>query len=163
MVLLQCKGEKKRRIFFFSFSFLRTKKKREQAWTFLVLFYFNSSELWRSVTKFVFLPPTLQELHFTFFSFDSKLNTFPIWCLSLQHPSPCSYVLERRKEGCRATKLSDSVSGLLMPVYDCLWNKEGIKILSPLFLITESWLWALALYKPLDSLWVRAGGGGYSS
>ena len=32
-------------------------------------------------------------------------------------------------------------------------QEEEIKILSPLFLISDSWLWALALYKPLDSSW----------
>jgi len=32
-------------------------------------------------------------------------------------------------------------------------QKEEIKILTPLFLITTSCLWALILYKPLDSSW----------
>ena len=32
------------------------------------------------------------------FSFDSMLNTFPIWYLPLQHPSPCSYTSERRPQ-----------------------------------------------------------------
>ena len=104
-----------------------------------------------SVTKFVFLPPTLQELHFTFFSFDSKLNTFPIWCLSLQHPSPCSYVSERRKEGCRATKLSDSVSGLLMPVYDCLWSNARGRNQVPTIFVFHHWPLAASpclIYSP---------------
>ena len=37
-------------------------------------------------------------------------------------------------------------------------QEEEIKILRPLFLITDSWLWALILYKPLD--FSRGGGGG---
>ena len=37
--------------------------------------------------------------------------------------------------------------------YDCLWNnaKEEIKILTPLFFITDSWLQALIFYKGLHS------------
>ena len=44
-----------------------------------------------------------------------------------------------------------------MPVYDCLWNnaRGKIKILSPLVLITDTWLGALMLYKLLDSSWGR--------
>ena len=37
-------------------------------------------------------------------------------------------------------------------------EEEGDKILKPLFLIADPWLWALILYKPLDSH-----GGGHSS
>ena len=95
------------------------------------------------------------------FSFDSVLNTSPVWCLPLQDPSPCSYtsgvlvtqfcltlcdpmdcspsgssvqgILQARvlewvacpspayqKEGCGATQLPDSSTGLLTLVYDCL-------------------------------------------
>ena len=32
-------------------------------------------------------------------------------------------------------------------------QEEEIKVLSPLYHISDSWLWALALYKPLDSSW----------
>ena len=32
-------------------------------------------------------------------------------------------------------------------------QEEEDKILTPLFLITDPWLWALVLYKPLDSSW----------
>ena len=32
-------------------------------------------------------------------------------------------------------------------------KEEEDKILTPLFLITDPWLWALVLYKPLDSSW----------
>ena len=51
-------------------------------------------------------PLTLQELRFTFFSFDSLLNTPPIWCLPLQHPSPCSYIWERRPQKHRTARLN---------------------------------------------------------
>ena len=40
-----------------------------------------------------------------------------------------------------------------------IMQEEEIKILRPLFLITDSWLWALILQKPLDFSW----GGGHSS
>ena len=111
---------------FFSFPFLRTKKINRTMTgpehSYFILCFFTLTALNSACLKLslFFCPLTLQELHFTFFSFDSKLNTFPIWCLSLQHPSPCRYISERRKEGCRATELSDSITGLLMPVYDCL-------------------------------------------
>ena len=39
-----------------------------------------------------------------------------------------------------------------MTVFETM-QEEDIKILSPLFLITDSWLQALILYKPLDSSW----------
>ena len=38
-------------------------------------------------------------------------------------------------------------------------QEEEIKILSTLLLITDSWLQAFALCKPLDGSWVRGGGG----
>ena len=39
-------------------------------------------------------------------------------------------------------------------------HEEEIQILPTLFLITDTWLWAIPLYKPLDSSW--EGGGGHS-
>ena len=45
-----------------------------------------------------------------------------------------------------------------MVVFETM-QEEEIKILSPLFLITDSWLQAVALHKPLDSSW----SGGHSS
>ena len=41
--------------------------------------------------------------------------------LPLQHPFPCSYISE---ESHRATKLPDSITGLLMPAFDCRRNNE---------------------------------------
>ena len=47
----------------------------------------------------LFCPLILQELHTShLFSFDSKLNTSWIWCLPLQHPSPCSYIRKKAAE-----------------------------------------------------------------
>ena len=59
-----------------------------------------------------------------------------------------------QKEGLITIGLPDSITGLLMPAYNCLWNnqEEEIKILTPFFLI-DSWLWALILYKSIDSSW----------
>ena len=39
-----------------------------------------------------------------------------------------------------------------MIAFETMWEEE-IKILSPLFLITDSWLGALAVYKAVDSSW----------
>ena len=50
-----------------------------------------------------------------------------------------------------------------MTVFETM-QEEELKILSPLFFITDSWVRAVALYKPLDSSWSRNGaGGGHSS
>ena len=67
-----------------------------------------------------------------------------------------------QKEGHRATKCQTQLLGYwrqAMTVFETM-QEEEIKILSPLFLIIDSWLQALALYKPLDSSWL---GGGHSS
>ena len=103
-----------------------------------------------SITKLAFLPPNSARATIHIFPFDSVLNTPPIWCLPLQHPSPCSYISEKSQ---RATELQDSITGLLtwfMSVFDTM-QEEEIKIISPLFLITDCCL--LALYKSLDSTW----------
>ena len=44
-----------------------------------------------------------------------------------------------------------------MAVLETMQEKEEYKILTPLFLITYSWLGALILYKPLGSSWSREG------
>ena len=103
-----------------------------------------------SVTKLTFLPLNSARATIHIFPFDLMLNTPPIWCLPLQHPSPCSYTSEKSQG---ATKLQDSITGLLtwfMTVFETMQEQE-IKVLSPLFLITDCWL--LALHKPLDSTW----------
>ena len=41
-----------------------------------------------------------------------------------------------------------------MTTFETMQEKED-KILTPLFLITDPWLWALMLYKPPDSSWWR--------
>lgn len=72
------------------------------------------------------------------------LNTSCIWCLPLGH---LSLAVTYQKEG-SATDLPDSITGLLTPAYDCFWQ-----VITPLFLITDSWPRGLILYKPLDSSW----------
>ena len=64
------------------------------------------------------------------------INTSCIWCLPLQHPSPCSYKSERR--------LKNSIT----TVFETM-QEEEIKVLTPLFLITDSWQRAFMLHKPL--------------
>ena len=92
----------------------------------------------------LFCPLTLQELQLTFFSFDSMLNTSCLWCLSLL---PFPFVVAYQKVGLRAIEQPHSITGLLMPVFETR-QEEEIKILAPLFLITYSWLRALACIKP---------------
>ena len=60
------------------------------------------------------------------------------------------YKSERRLQG---TELPDSITELLrqpMTVSETM-QEEEIKILTPLFLITDSRLWVLIFYKPLNS------------
>ena len=49
---------------------------------------------------------------------------------------------------------------LCVTVFETM-QEEEIEILTPLFLITDSWLWVLILHKPLDSSW--SGWGAHSS
>ena len=84
------------------------------------------------------------------------LSASPIWCFTLTTTLPL--VVTYQKVGHRATELPDSITGLLTPVSGYLWNnargrnQDPITSL-PLFLVTNSWLRALALHKPLDSPW----------
>ena len=54
----------------------------------------------------LFCPLTLRELHLHLFSFDSVLNTRPVWCLALQHPSPWRSISERRPQNHRTARLN---------------------------------------------------------
>ena len=58
-----------------------------------------------SITKFAFLPPNSTGATIHIFSFDSMLNTSPIWCLPLHHLSPCSYTSERRLQSHQTARL----------------------------------------------------------
>ena len=80
------------------------------------------------------------------------LNTSSIWCLPLQHPSPC-YISERRRQSQGTARLNYWVTdaSLWLSLKQC--KRKKVKILSPLFLITNTWLGALMLYKSLDSSW----------
>ena len=72
------------------------------------------------------------------------LNTSPIWCLPLQHPSPWSYTYH--KEGRRAAQLPDSITGLLTPVYDCLWNNARGRNQDPVSFGPHHWLLTASPY-----------------
>ena len=48
------------------------------------------------------------------------LVTKPPPPFSIYHYNPLPLVVTYQKEGCRATELPDSITGLQMPVYDCL-------------------------------------------
>ena len=114
-----------------------------------------------SVTKFAFLPPksagavapAFSPFHFHIFSFDSMLNTSPIWCLPLQDASPYSYTSERMQQSHQTARLNYWVTDASL-VFETM-QEEETKILSPLLLIPNSWLETLALYKPRGSSWRR--------
>ena len=76
----------------------------------------------------------------------AMLNTSCIWCLPFQHHYPCSDISERPEPlNCQAQLLGF----WLQPMTVFETKQEGeIKTLTPLFLITDSRLWALILYSP---------------
>ena len=87
-----------------------------------------------SVTKFAFLPPNSAgaTLCTNFLWLCAKY--IPSWCLLLQHPSPCSCTSERRPPNCQTQLLGYWCQ--FMTVFETM-QEEEIKILSPLFLITD--------------------------
>ena len=153
--------KKKRNEYFILSLFWEQRRSRKQ-WaglnipSFFTLTAHNSECLW----LFAFLPPNSAGAMSNIFSLDSMLNTSPIWWLPLQHPSPCTYISERRPQShpnCQSQLLGYWLQSIT--VFEKM-HEEEIQILPTLFLITDSWLWALPLYKPLDSSW--AGDGGYT-
>ena len=58
-----------------------------------------------SVTKFAFLLPNPAGATINIFSLDSMLNTSSVWCLCLQHPSPCTYISGRRPQRHRTARV----------------------------------------------------------
>ena len=87
------------------------------------------------------------------------LSTSPIWCLPLQHSSPCSSISERRLQSHQTARLknwlTDSVTGLLLTVYDCLWNNARGRNKDTIPFVPHHWLLPAspAFSKPLDSSW----------
>ena len=108
-----------------------------------------------SVTKFVFCPLTLQKLHLAPIFLWLYAKYILCLLLPLQHPSLCSYIIRKQ-----ASELPNCQTQLLrywrqpMPVFD--------KILTLLFLITDSWLGVLIswsvnlLWSPLHRLRIKA-------
>ena len=98
-----------------------------------------------SITKFVFLPLTLQELHFTpiFLCLYAQYSLYMVFTLTTSFP-----LLNIRK---KATEPLNCYTRLLH--YICQPMAAFDKILKCLLLIKDSWLGTLILYKPLESSW----------
>ena len=115
----------------------------------------NSACLYRSL---LFCPLTLQEL----FSFDCTPIFFWLYSkyiLDLEFTLTTRFplLLHIRKKAAGPPNCQTQLLGYWyqpMTVFETV-QKEEIKTLTPLFLITGSWLWALILYKPLDFSWGR--------
>ena len=112
-----------------------------------------------SVTNFAFLPPNSAGATINIFSLHCMLNTSSVWCLPLQH---LPLVLTYQKEGRRDMELPGSVPGitdlsLWLPLVKCMRKKSRSYALCS---SSDSWLWALAVYKLLYSSW--AGDGAHS-
>ena len=120
-VLFQWKGKKRNE--FFPSPFLRMKKikNREWVWTFLDFFTLTAPTL--PVSNFAFLPPNSAGAIIHIFFFDSMLNTPLIWCLPLQHTSPCSYISERRLQSHWSARFNFWVTVASL----CLSLKQGKK------------------------------------
>ena len=110
-----------------------------------------------SVTKFAFLPPNSAGATINIFFLGLYAKYLPYLVFTLPTPSPGTYISERRLQS-HANCLSQFLGYWLksMTIFENM-QEEEIEILSPLFLIIDSWLWALALYGPLDSSWVGWG------
>ena len=62
-------------------------------------------------------------------------------------------VITYQKEGGKATELLHSITGLLMPAYDCLWNNARGRNQDPNTLVLHHQLLTSILYKLLDAAW----------
>ena len=103
----------------------------------------------------LFCPLTLQELYFTpiFFWLYTKYILDLEFTLTTRFP----LLLHIRKKAAGPPNCQTQLLGYWCQprtVFETV-QKEEIKTLTPLFLITGSWLWALILYKPLDFSWGR--------
>ena len=87
-----------------------------------------------SVTKFAFLPLNSAGATLAPIFLWLCAKYIPSWCLHLQHPSPCSCTSERRPPNCQTQLLGYWCQ--FMTVFETM-QEEEIKILSPLFLITD--------------------------
>ena len=87
------------------------------------------------------------------------LITACIWCSPLMHslcrpPLVVFLFLLYRKKTPGLPNFQTQLLDHLTPAFDCFWNNaRGRRIQDPLFLLTEPWLQALILYKPLDPSW----------
>ena len=107
-----------------------------------------------SVTKFAFLPPNSTEATIPIFFPLTLCLIHPISGVYPYNTLPFTYQkLTDQKEGCRAPNCQTQSLAYWhqsMTVSETM-QEEAIMTLSPLFLITDSWLQALALNQPLDS------------
>ena len=130
--MLQWKGQK-RNEFFFPFP-----ENKEYKWAGLnspSFFHFAPNS---ECLSLLFCPLTLQELHFSPIFFWLYAKYIP---LSGVYPyNTLHLVVTYHKEGHRATELPDSITGLLMPAYGCLWNNTRGRNQDPLTFIPHQWL-----------------------
>ena len=92
------------------------KESSEQARTFLVISLLTACNS-ACLNCLLFCPLIQQELYFAPIFLDSMLNK-PVSGIYPYNAPPL--VVMYQKEGCKATQLPDSITGSLMPAYDCL-------------------------------------------
>ena len=124
------------------------KEKSEQAWTFLTFLFPVTAPhaecLWLSL---LFCPLTLQKLHLASIFIWLCTKYIPYLLFTLKTLFPLYLCIRKYATESPNARLNWRQSPTIFETM----QKEEIKILFPLLLITDSWLWALAFYKPLDS------------
>ena len=138
-VFVAVKRKKEEWVFLFPFPEDKEyKENSEQAWPVLVFFFPltdpNSECLWLSLH---FCPLTLQELHFTPIFLWLCAKYIPYLVFTPTTPFPLELHVS---QGRRATQQPDSITGLLTPVYDCLWNNARERNQDPISFGPHLWL-----------------------
>ena len=108
-----------------------------------------------SITKFASLPPNSAGATTHIFFLLTLVNTSPTWYLPLQHPSPCSYISERRPQRHLTARLNYWVTDASLWLSLKQWKRKKSRTYHLCSSSPDFWLQALTLYKPLDSSWRR--------
>ena len=121
-LLLQWEGKKKRVSFFFLS--LYWEQRQTEQWASLNIPSFPTLTASNSACQYLSLlfgPLTLRSYTSHLFSFDRMLNTSCVWYLSLQHPSPCNYISERRLKSHQMARINHWVtdSSLRLSLKQC--------------------------------------------
>ena len=130
------------------------KENSEQTWTHGKCFTLTAPNSACLQLSLLFCPPDSAgaTLHIYFpLALHAKYILYLVFTLTTLPP-----IVTYQKVGRRGIKLPDPITGLLTPVYDCLWNKARGRNQDPNTSVPhhDSSLWAFIFYKPLDPSWM---------